>query len=188
MKKVGENDWTKQSPYDRFLYFIAPKADRYNALTSTINKLRLNSLVININDNRHIFIFPPKQKHKRPEDAVLPFIGQDPYMFVAHYDRVEDSPGANDNSIAVFHLLRVALTLGKSGKNNWMIVFTDKEELVSGEGFESQGSFSMAQKLKSWGLEKVKIFNFDACGTGDTFVFSTITNLVLANNDGPNFT
>ena len=36
------------------------------------------------------------------------------------------------------------------------------------------------------GLEKAKIYNFDACGTGDTFVFSTLTDLILGNNESPN--
>ena len=186
MKTVNENDWLKQSPYDRFMYFIAPKVDRYKTLLATVEKLGLNSMVIAVEGNKHIFIFPPGLKFKRPEGSVFPFMGQDPYMFVAHYDRVDGSPGANDNSIAVFHLLRAAITLPQLGLNKWIIVFTDKEELSSGENFDVQGSFSLAQKLKSWGLEKVKIFNFDACGTGDTFVFSTITDIVLGNNESPN--
>lgn len=185
MKTIRENDWLKHSPYDRFLYFIAPKIDRYKMLLLTIEKLGLNSLVVSVEGNRHIFIFPPNQRLKR-EGVVFPFMGQDPYMFVAHYDRVEGSPGANDNSIAVFHLLRAAIVMGQRNIDKWIIAFTDKEELTAGEHLESQGSYTLAQKLKTWGLEKVKIFNFDACGIGDTFVFSTITDLVLGNNDSPN--
>jgi hypothetical protein len=178
--------WTAVSPYDRFNFFLAPKADRYKALLLTVEKLKLNSIVITVEGNRHIFIFPQGKKSKRPAENALPFMGESPYMLVAHYDRVEGSPGANDNSIAVFHLLRAAILLEQKKLENWIIVFTDKEELVSGESFETQGSFTLAQKFKSWGLEKVKIYNFDACGSGDTFVFSNIADTILGNNESPN--
>jgi hypothetical protein len=185
MTTTAEN-WTKISPYDRFSYFIAMKVDRYKTLLQTIEKLSLNSLVITIEKNKHIFIFPPSRRLPRPIGSALPFAGESPFMFVAHYDRVEGSPGANDNSIAVFHLLRAAMILAKENIDNWMLVFTDKEELVSGESFESQGSFTLAQKLKAWGLDKAKVFNFDACGTGDTFIFSNIAASVLQNKAGAN--
>jgi len=185
MKLIDENDWTKQSPYDRFGYFIAAKADRYKALLLTIEKIGLNTTVISVAGNRHLFIFPNGQKI-RSAGNTFPFAGQSPYVLVAHYDRVDGSPGANDNSIAVFHLLRAALIFAEKNIGNWIIIFTDKEELVSGENFEAQGSFTLAQKLKTWGLEKVKIFNFDACGTGDTFILSTITDSILEKSDRSN--
>ncbi|MDR2965018.1 MAG: Zn-dependent exopeptidase M28 [Treponema sp.] len=185
MTKENQNDdWLKQSPYDRFMYFIAGKADRYKALTATIEKLGLNTTVISIEGNKHIFIFPQNQRSLRK--GIFPFSGQSPIMLTAHYDRVEGSPGANDNSISVFHLLHTAMALAKRGADNWIIVFTDKEELKDGEGFEVQGSFTLAKKLKTWGLEKARIFNFDACGTGDTFIFSTTTDALLGNNISQN--
>lgn len=186
MKTAAEINWTKHSPYDRFNYFIALKVDRLKTLLTTIEKLSLNSLVLSIAGNHHIFIFPPKRKIPLPLGSALPSMGESPYVLVAHYDRVEGSSGANDNSIGVFHLLRAAMLLAQRNLDNWMIIFTDKEELSSGESFESQGSFTLAQKFKSWNLEKAKIFNFDACGTGDTFIFSNLTDAVLGNNDRPN--
>jgi hypothetical protein len=185
MKPIDENNWTKQSPYDSFSYFIAPKADRYKTLLSTIEKTGLNTTVISISGNRHLFIFPQGQKVRSAKNT-FPFAGKSPYVLVAHYDRVEGSPGANDNSIAVFHLLRAATIFAERNIGNWIIIFTDKEELNAGENFESQGSFTLAQKLKAWGLEKARIFNFDACGTGDTFILSTITDSILGNSDRPN--
>jgi len=184
MKTIEETDWQKQSPYDRFSYFIAMKVDRYKTLLTTIEKLNLNSTVISIAGNKHIFIFPPSLKSLR--SGTFPFAGKSPYILTAHYDRVEGSPGANDNSIAVFHLLRAAQIMPQRYLANWIIIFTDKEELSQGESLEVQGSFTLAQKLKSWGLEKAKIFNFDACGSGDTFIFSTITDSILKNNANPN--
>ncbi|MDR2596370.1 MAG: Zn-dependent exopeptidase M28 [Treponema sp.] len=185
MIPIDENNWKKQSPYDRFDSFIALKTDRYNTLLLTIEKSGLNTTVISVAGNRHLFIFPNGQKI-RSAGNTFPFAGQNPYVLVAHYDRVEGSPGANDNSIAVFHLLRAALIFAEQNIDNWIIIFTDKEELVSGENFEAQGSFTLAKKLKTWGLEKARIFNFDACGTGNTFILSTITDSILKNNDRPN--
>jgi len=185
MIPIDENNWKKQSPYDRFDSFIALKTDRYKALLLTIEKTGLNTTVISVAGNRHLFIFPNGQKI-RSAGNTFPFAGKSPYVLVAHYDRVEGSPGANDNSIAVFHLLRAALIFAEQNIDNWIIIFTDKEELVSGENFEAQGSFTLAKKLKTWGLEKARIFNFDACGTGNTFILSTITDSILGNNDRPN--
>jgi len=185
MKNIENNDWTKKSPYDRFSYFIASKIDRYKTLLATIEKLGLNSLVISIEENRHIFIFPQGRKLSTLKGSAFPFAGESPYILVAHYDRVAGSPGANDNSIAVFHLLNAANIFARQGVDNWIILFTDKEEIKNGESFEKQGSFALGQKLKSWGLGKAKIFNFDACGTGDTFIFSTITDDILGNSVNP---
>jgi hypothetical protein len=185
MIPIDKSNWKKQSPYDSFDSFIALKTDRYKSMLLTIEKAGLNTSVISIAGNKHLFIFPNGQRI-RSAGNTFPFAGQSPYVLVAHYDRVEGSPGANDNSIAVFHLLRAAMIFAEQNINNWIIIFTDKEELVSGENFEAQGSFTLAQKLKTWGLEKARIFNFDACGTGNAFILSTITDTILGNNDRPN--
>jgi len=179
-------DWQKTSPYDRFSYFIASKVDRFKMLLGTIEKLKLNSAVYTVEKNRHFFVFPQGKKIPLPLGSALPVIAKTPYIFVAHYDRVDGSLGANDNSIAVFHLLRAALQLDKQYVDNWIIIFTDKEELKPGESFEKQGSFTLAKQLKAWGFEKAKIFNFDACGTGDTYIISTLADSILGNSDNPN--
>lgn len=184
--KKPESAWFKQSPYDRYFDFIAPDADRYAILLERAQTLKLNSAAISVAGNRHIFIFPCGQKSLRASNGVFPFKDEEPYLLSAHYDRVAGSPGANDNSIAVFHLLNTAAILDKKGVGKWIIVFTDKEELLAGESFEEQGSYSMAEKLKSWGLEKAKVFNFDACGTGNVFILSTTTNLILKDAATPN--
>jgi len=176
---VKTAEWANTSPYNRYFDFIAPNADRYAILIDCINTLNLNSAVIDVAGNRHIFIFPPGQKSLRRSGGVFPFNKLSPYLFSAHYDRVPGSPGANDNSIAVFHLLNTAIILAKRGIDKWIMVFTDKEELMAGEGIENLGSFTMGEKLKSWGLEKAKIYNFDACGSGGVFIFSTTTDIIL---------
>ena len=186
MKLNNDSGWSGKSPYDRYFDFIAPNADRYAILLERIETLKLNSAVIHVEGNRHIFIFPPGQKSLRSAGSVFPFSGTNPYLLSAHYDRVDGSPGANDNSIAVFHLLSAAVILVKRGIDRWIVVFTDKEELKPGEGFEDQGSFTLAKKLKSWGLEKANIYNFDVCGSGGAFIFSTTTDAILKKSERPN--
>lgn len=169
-----------ERPYDRFDNFIAPKADRLRVILDCCVSLKLVCCVIPVAGNNHIFVFPPGHKPLRM-GGTIPV--KEPYMLVAHYDRVTNSQGANDNSIAVFHLLKAASQLAEKDIKNWMVVFTDKEELRMGESFEAQGSYTLAEKLKSYGLQKPKIFNFDACGCGDTFIFSTTTDIILENNE-----
>ena len=186
MKQFFKGHWAEKSPYDRYFDFIANNADRYAILTGHIKTLKLNSAVIPVAGNRHIFIFPPGHKTQNCADGIFPFRDSYPFLLAAHYDRVSGSPGANDNSIAVFHLLNAAIILAEKNIDKWIIVFTDKEELKAGESYEDQGSYTLAAKFKSWGLEKAKIFNFDACGCGNSFIFSTTTDHILKNSKRPN--
>jgi hypothetical protein len=182
-----KRNWAAQSPYERFFDFIAPEADRYAVLLDHIQKLGLNSLVISIEGNRHFFIFPRGINLKLSPGDAFPFHGESPVVLTAHYDRVSGSPGANDNSAAVFQLLKTALKLDEIDLGGWIIIFTDKEELQSGEGFKEQGSYSLAKKLRRLGLTNARIFNFDACGTGEVFLFSGTTDYLLDKNEKPGF-
>jgi len=184
--KVNHN-WARESPYERFFDFIAPDADRFTILSLHIEKVGLNSVVIPIEGNRHFFIFPKGKNIKPSTGGSFPFRKQSPVILTAHYDRVPDSPGANDNSAAVFQLLKTALRLGEQNIDNWIIIFTDKEELQNGEGIQKQGSFSLAKKLRVLGLSNARIFNFDACGAGDTFVFSSTVDYLLKKNKRSGF-
>ena len=179
MKAGVSRNWALESPYERFFDFIAPDADRFSVLSEHIEKLDLNSVVIPIEGNRHFFIFPKGKNVKPSAGGSFPFRRQSPVVMTAHYDRVPGSPGANDNSAAVFQLLGAALELGKQGVDYWMVIFTDKEELQNGEGIQKQGSYSLAKKLRGMGLTNARIFNFDACGRGDTFVFSSTVDYLL---------
>jgi hypothetical protein len=184
--KTAGRDWTAVSPYGRFYDFIAPEADRYEILLEHIEKLRLNSVVITIGKHRHLCVFPAPRKSPPPAGAAFPpFRKQRPVILTAHYDRVAGSPGANDNSAAVFLLLKAARKLGEQRIDYWIIIFTDKEELAAGESIQDQGSFGLAKKLKAWGLGDARIFNFDACGTGDTFIFSSTTDYLLRHDRRP---
>jgi hypothetical protein len=179
MKSGVDRGWAQASPYERFFDFIAPDADRFAVLFSHIEKLDLNSVVIPIEGNRHFFIFPRGKVVKPSAGGSFPFRTESPVILTAHYDRVPGSPGANDNSAAVFQLLDAALQLGKQSADYWIVIFTDKEELQKGEGIQEQGSYSLAKKLRGMGLNNARIFNFDACGTGDTLVFSSTVDYLL---------
>ena len=185
MDYLASNEWARESPYNRFFDFIAPDADRYQILIELLENLKLNSAVIPINGSRHFFIFPPKYSLKDSSGLKFPFRGMSPVILVAHYDRAEGSQGANDNSAAVFQMLKAALKLQEQEADYWIIIFTDKEELKPGESVKEQGSFGLAEKLKVLGLQDARVFIFDACGTGDTFVISSTTDILLRYDDRP---
>ncbi|GHV76700.1 hypothetical protein AGMMS49942_15210 [Spirochaetia bacterium] len=159
-------------PYHRFNDFIAPGADRYRILGELLEELELGYSSITFGERklRHFFVLP------RP--------GNLPTVLVAHYDRAAESPGANDNSAAVFMLLEAALKMRETQERNALIIFTDKEELSPGEGIQEQGSYGLAKKLQQTALRDSRYFIFDACGTGDTLVISTTADHLMTNEGG----
>ena len=169
MNSNSMTDW----PWNRFKEFIGPEVDRFVTLKRLIEE---GGLVYSINTtagNRHFFISSPQ-----PEKE---FLRRRLTILVAHYDRFPGSPGANDNSAAVFILVETAVKLQKEKISNWLIIFTDKEELINGQGIRDQGAYSLALNIKEKGLENARIFNFDACGVGDTLIISTTTEFFLKN-------
>ncbi|GHV91557.1 hypothetical protein AGMMS50268_20600 [Spirochaetia bacterium] len=181
--KIGGKSLT-DPPYNRFFDFIAPGADRFGILKSLLEEFQLNSLVLPIAGNRHFLIFPRGQGLKSSPGTGFPFRGQSPIVLAAHYDRVPQSPGANDNSAAVFHLIKAALRLEERKTGYWIIIFTDKEELGAGEGITSQGSYTLAETLRQEGLGEARVYIFDACGAGNTLIISTTTDHLLQNDAG----
>jgi hypothetical protein len=97
---------------------------------------------------------------------------------------VPDSPGANDKGAAVFILIEAALRLRGRAIENWLIIFTDKEELSENEGLRDQGSYLLAEGLKGIGLNSGFFFIFDACGRGDTLIISKTAEYLLKNEHG----
>jgi hypothetical protein len=167
-----------EPPFHRFFDFIDPAADRFGIIKSLLPELGLNHLVLPVAGNRHFLIFP--------SPAANPLRGRrNAMVLAAHYDRVKGSPGANDNSAAVFLLLRAAQRLKRRNTAPWMIILTDKEELQQGQGIRDQGSYSLGEALRRGGLREAQVFIFDACGTGDTLVISTVTDTLLRNEEGP---
>ena len=161
-------------PYNRFSDFISIDADRFTLLCSMLDECSLNYQVLEINGNRHIVI---KDKTDNQIKSRL--------IFTAHYDRVPQSPGANDNGAAVFQLIETALKFNSQKDNSRiMFIFTDGEELSKGESLRLQGSYSLGLYLKKNGFGKTPIFSFDACGTGDTLIISTASETLLKKESG----
>jgi hypothetical protein len=164
-------------PWKRFNEFIAPNADRFTILKELVEEASLEYAIAIIADNRHFFMAPPppEQEFLRGRLTIL----------TAHYDRSPGSPGANDNSAAVFILIEAAVKMAKEKIQNWLIIFTDKEELENGEGIQDQGAYALAAGLKNSGLGNSRVYNFDACGTGDTLIISTTAEYLLKNEMSP---
>jgi hypothetical protein len=106
-------------------------------------------------------------------------------ILAAHYDRVPGSPGANDNSAAVFLLLETAMRLREDRAEGWLIIFTDREELSPGESLTRQGSYALGLGLKNAGFGGGMVYSFDACGAGDTLIISTTAEELLKAEGGP---
>ncbi|MDR0689501.1 MAG: Zn-dependent exopeptidase M28 [Spirochaetaceae bacterium] len=167
-----------EAPYGYFKEFIAPGTDRFAFLKALLDKLDLRSSILTLSGNRHFMVFPSREERVSRG-------GTAPLVLVAHYDRAADSPGANDNSAAVFLLLETAIKLRQKKTADWMIIFTDKEELTRDEGIKSQGSYTLAVGLRQAGLGEGRFFIFDACGTGDTLIISTTADHLIKNEQGP---
>jgi hypothetical protein len=168
-------------PYHRFNDFIAPGADRYSILGELLEELGFgySSIALGAPEGRtlrHYFVLPQRGQKFFP--------GELPTVMVAHYDRAAGSPGANDNSAAVFMLLEAALKLREKNLRNALIVFTDKEELAPGEGIREQGSYGLAVRLRETILKDCRYYIFDACGTGDTLVISTMADHLMKREAG----
>ena len=163
-------------PWRRFKEFLSLNANRFLILKELLEEAALEYSVLEIAGNRHLVIAPPP-----PEEE---YLRRPPIILVAHYDRAPGSPGANDNSAAAFILLETAIKLKKDNEKNWIIIFTDKEELKPGESIQAQGSYTLAAGLRNVKMEKAKIFCFDACGAGDTLIISTTLEYLLKKEGG----
>ena len=163
-------------PWRRFKEFISPQAKRFVILKELLEEVRLDYTVLEIAGARHIVVAPPQ-----PEER---FLRRPPSILVAHYDRAQGSPGANDNSAGVFLLLETAIKLNSGNVRNWVVIFTDKEELRTGESIQNQGTYTLALGFKNSKMENPKIFCFDACGAGDTLVISTTADYLLKKERG----
>jgi len=161
--------------------FISPEADRFAILKGILEKAALEYRVLDTAGSRHFIVSPPPPSGHQSRLMER----RAPTMLVAHYDRAEGSPGANDNSAGVFLLVETARKLVKNNVNNWSVVFTDKEELKTGEGLQEQGSYGLANGLKNTRMESSRIFCFDTCGSGDTLIVSaTLESLIKKEGGG----
>jgi hypothetical protein len=146
-----------------------------------LEDLHLKPQVLTISGNRHFVLAPQMPVADQAEEGW----GSKSTILIAHYDRVADSPGANDNSAAVFELIEAALRLRREKTRQWFIIFTDKEELGQSEGIRDQGSYTLARSLRDIGLGSSRVYIFDACGAGDTLIISTMADYLMREEHGP---
>jgi hypothetical protein len=151
---------------EAFRQFISPGIDRKNFLCSLLEKKSINYSIIPLDDKFHIYINFPKTDYN-PAFKIK--------TLLVHYDRFGTSPGANDNSAAVFQLIDW-IEHQNIYQHNMRIIFTDGEELSglpSGKANLVQGSFALAELFKRLGLTTDDIYVLDCTGRGEVLVIST---------------
>ncbi len=123
---------------------------------------------------------------------LIPVHGKKPFLkdhyikvLTAHYDRVDGTPGANDNSAAVFMLLQHIETLKSADyPHNTLILFTDQEELSGKSTMYDQGAYHLG---KFWLENMGKNYFFavlDMCGIGDTLIWGRSDQKINSENPG----
>ncbi|QEN05991.1 M28 family peptidase [Thiospirochaeta perfilievii] len=144
-----------------FKEFCELNCNRREIIVSILEREGIPYSIINFEDSIHIVLFPYNLVSKEHSNVLL-----------AHYDRVENTPGANDNSAAVFYLLYHGKRI-KNKKHNSIIIFTDKEELVGDSSVTSQGSYKLGRYLRSKSINNLSFYVFDMCGIGTTILLGT---------------
>ncbi|MCR4821623.1 MAG: Zn-dependent exopeptidase M28 [Treponema sp.] len=148
---------------ESFQKYIAWDCDRLSFLQDYLSGQGVETSVIPLNGKKHLYVNFPSRSYN-PIFKIK--------TIISHYDRVEGSPGANDNSAANFALARFAVELSKTQKiHNVRIFFTDGEELGE-EGVSSQGAFALAELFRKLGITNDDVYVFDACGRGDVAVLA----------------
>ena len=141
--------------------FIAQNCDREAFIQDYLTKAGLEAPVLQMEGKNHIYVkFPQTQYNSMFRIKTV----------IAHYDRFTTSPGANDNSAAVFCLMQWAAALMRlpTGQfHNIRLIFTDGEELGAAGGVAEQGAFPLAQVFRRLGITNDDIFVFDCMGRGD---------------------
>lgn len=145
-----------------FAEFLQPNCNRFEYLKSWISKLEIPFTVLPIDSKNHIFINFPKSCYSPLFKTKT---------ILVHYDRVENTPGANDNSAAVCQVLLWVKKIYNSPKvHNLRVIFTDGEELGC---TKEQGAYGIATLYKKLGITQDEVFVLDGCGRGDVLVVST---------------
>ncbi len=166
---------------NEFEDFIDPSCARFTYLKNYLSQNDIPYSVISLDDCNHIYI-------QFPERTYNPMYKMK--TVIAHYDRAVGtqgeyiSPGANDNSAAVFQVLLWAKRILKSSihranASNVRIILTDGEEIGSAQ---SQGAFALANLFKRMRLDNDDVFVLDGCGRGDVLAVSNAGRSEKASN------
>ena len=147
--------------------FIAPNADRRAIIRDYLAQRGVETAVISLDGKNHIFV-------KFAKSAYSPLFKLKTVL--CHYDRVETSPGANDNSAACFQIMDWAVRLSRfRGVHNIRIFFTDGEEIAGHSSVKDQGAFALASLYRRLGITKDDVYVFDSCGRGNIALISEKT-------------
>lgn len=143
---------------------VSTNSNRLQVLTSFFSKFKIPFQIVNIKNHKHCIIrFEQK------------YYSSDYYTknLIAHYDRCENTFGANDNSAACVQLAFFAINLKDEQKpHNVQLIFTDGEELNK-KSVSTQGAFFLGLGFRHLQKkEKQVALVFDMCGRGETLVFS----------------
>lgn len=148
---------------ERFQEYISPDCNRLAFLQNYLHEGGVDTAVIDLSGRKHLFVNFPSSSYN-PQFKIK--------TFICHYDRVKDSPGANDNSAANFALADFAVNLFRSKTfHNVRMIFTDGEEFGE-EGVKGQGAFALAELFRKLGIRNDDVYVFDACGRGDVAVLA----------------
>ncbi|GMO40558.1 MAG: M28 family peptidase [Treponemataceae bacterium] len=149
---------------DSFSDFTSSSCCREQFIVDFLESRGVQTSIIPLGDSRHIYArfdsiaYNPNFKIKTA---------------IAHYDRVPQSPGSNDNSAAVWQLMEFAARLKNfPGAHNMRIFWTDGEEIGSSSALTGMGAFGIAQRLKALGITNDDVYVFDCCGRGDVAVLA----------------
>ena len=157
---------------EEFAGFLEPNCNRFEYLKNWLTKSNISFTVLPIESKNHIFINFPKSNYSPLFKTKT---------ILVHYDRVPNTPGANDNSAAVCEMLLWAKKNYNSAKiHNLRVIFTDGEELGC---TKEQGAYGIATLYKKLGITQDEVFVLDGCGRGDILVVSTAgKNLQIKGN------
>lgn len=147
-----------------FSEYIAQNTDRGTFIQEWLLHHGVESAVAKIDGKNHILV-QFGSKAYNPQFKIK--------TIIAHYDRVPNSPGANDNSFADWMIMNFAVELmSYESFHNIRIFFTDGEELGWNTGVSEQGAFGIASTFKKLGITNDDVYVFDSCGRGEVPVLS----------------
>lgn len=157
---ASDTEYMNFLPAD-FHAFIDPGCDRCRFIQERLGAAGISTAVIPEGNARHIYVQYPASCYN-PMFKIK--------TVIAHYDRAEGSPGANDNSAAVFQIMDWAARLLQfKSIHNVRIIFSDGEELP---GVAELGSYQLANRFRRLGITNDDVYVFDCCGRGDVLIVS----------------
>lgn len=163
----------KALQYQSFEYFCCLNPfQRRNYIIDVLQKLEIQHRILYIDGASHILIQPQQKIQANYSKNTHKY---DKKIFVAHYDKRDNTPGANDNSASVWHLLNLAFQLGRralSMDTPLEILLTDHEELRPRDKVAQQGAYLLGKYLRhKMPGQRIVFFVFDQCGIGERLCY-----------------